>query len=1516
MALLKDLIVFGATNLVSDTFGNNIFANGFHHNDHDNDDHVLLAGGGHMAITELNPSTTNTLTGSTAKSTSTSTYNLSLTSTVNGVASTKSITKLWSSYIDLQDIRGTDWAPNHDNYPIKSIVAWFNQTGMPKSDTWYSGITVKGYSNDYASWQLAGYSSSNTTKDDNLYFRNGINSTWKAWKTILDSSNSSVSGTANSITVTINGHSETLTNTNTDTLVNQSQTTTSSWKPVILGYQSNATKGSTALYTSVTNVVYSTNVLQYQPSTGTLSTKILDLTVAAGTAPMTIASTTKIDNLNVDYLDGHHADYFQPALTTSQVGSTSKPIYWTGTTFAETTYSLNSNIISGTINTIAYYNTLNNISSATNIQSNGSYIHIINDRDVGGTAADTSAPFTIGTLTGTHIAMDGNEILAKTNATTPGTLYLQDTTGTVQVNGSGGLKVWDINIAAGATTDEAKRKISSASSLYLNSASSTSMIFQKNNSEMARFDTSGNFVPSATIVRNLGSSSLYWNAAFIDGKGNIHPNNIIKLSNQDIIATDINRGWPRILSNLDMNLIGKGSKLWGIQPDAVTVEITSDGTTWTENTSLTNAQKRSITNGVILNSTYSGVNGVPADAGSGNTISLSVGYGQRITLDFQKEHRYGYIECLLVYLYCRSQTCQLLIERYNTSSDTWTTIYNNSVTSTSTAYRIIYPKTTFYLIGNTSSSTASYANKLRFTFIITELSESPQRYGPHIGLVGGWGTGITSNSISSTYTSGRLFDITIAKYGVPYYIDNRDTGTVLMPVSKLYVYGVRGWAAANTDVYADLMIGNGDAKSSANQHAEGRIYLYSASTAPHMILGTSTSTTYTHTFPNAGGWIATGATAGVGSSTKPVYLSNSGVLTECSTMATSNHDHDDIYVKLDAGTNEQTIKNSIGSISNGSVEIWNAVASGYPMIGFANGTTKTKLGFLGFGATANVPMFRTTSGTMYKLAHEGNISDSTTSTLGTNDTTIATIAGKNITAKVDHVANNVTSTAGTNTTGNTITIPNITVNSAGHITNLGSHTHTIDSISWYKDESITISTAGKWYRIATLATTNQIRGSVTFFLYNAGGNYNAIWTKFSFDSGWVRGNANWIKIEGDTGIWDGLSITTNTNNIYINIHCISATSYGHLYVPTNAAIGASKNEDFTWHSGTLTQTPSSETLGSQFFVGNNTGIHITGTLSKTTSEDFNTPLISLCSPNLDSWLWRIKDRDTGTANATESVYGYGLKYIGTGADADNRLRLIADNQNETAVTAVSINQSGQIGIGTDSNSSYRVYVNGASMFKGIINIDSNSVGAGTHINFNRVGYNYINIPTDGKLTISVNGAQSANGRLQITSTAVTPGEISNYANAPTLGTTSYKWKALYVGSDASYGSDSQPVYWNNGVPKAITYTLLSGVKGGTANRMAWYESATSIAAAASIYASGTALAINSTSITSGYNFQVLGSSLMRLIAPQTTNTYDMGSTSLRWKSMYNVEEYIGTASGSQCHLNFDNTNKCLRFTFD
>ena len=173
--------------------------------------------------------------------------------------------------------------------------------------------------------------------------------------------------------------------------------------------------------------------------------------------------------------------------TADSYGSGTKPIYWNAGVPKECTYSLESTVNDGTANRMAWYNGANSISATANIQTNGSYIHIINDADISGTAADTSAPFAIGTLTSTHISMDGNEILAKTNATTPGTLYLQDTTGTVQVNGSGGLKVWDINIATDATTDAAKRTISSNSTLYFNSAANASIIFNIGGTEKARF---------------------------------------------------------------------------------------------------------------------------------------------------------------------------------------------------------------------------------------------------------------------------------------------------------------------------------------------------------------------------------------------------------------------------------------------------------------------------------------------------------------------------------------------------------------------------------------------------------------------------------------------------------------------------------------------------------------------------------------------------------------------------------------------------------------------------------------------------------------------------------------------------------------------------------------------------------------------------------------------------------------------------------------------------------------------
>ena len=127
------------------------------------------------------------------------------------------------------------------------------------------------------------------------------------------------------------------------------------------------------------------------------------------------------------------------------VGSTSQPVYVdadakvNAVTCVSTAYGGTGNT-SFTANRLVYTASATQLATNT-IESNGKYIHITANDDVSGTASDGNAPFTIGTLTGQHLSMDDNEILSKSAAGTPSTLYLQDSTGTTQVNGSGGLIV-------------------------------------------------------------------------------------------------------------------------------------------------------------------------------------------------------------------------------------------------------------------------------------------------------------------------------------------------------------------------------------------------------------------------------------------------------------------------------------------------------------------------------------------------------------------------------------------------------------------------------------------------------------------------------------------------------------------------------------------------------------------------------------------------------------------------------------------------------------------------------------------------------------------------------------------------------------------------------------------------------------------------------------------------------------------------------------------------------------------
>ena len=65
----------------------------------------------------------------------------------------------------------------------KGVNAYFTIQDTPYSN-WRSTISVKGWSTDYASWELTGPSHNNDTKaNERLYYRYGFNSSWKtSWK--------------------------------------------------------------------------------------------------------------------------------------------------------------------------------------------------------------------------------------------------------------------------------------------------------------------------------------------------------------------------------------------------------------------------------------------------------------------------------------------------------------------------------------------------------------------------------------------------------------------------------------------------------------------------------------------------------------------------------------------------------------------------------------------------------------------------------------------------------------------------------------------------------------------------------------------------------------------------------------------------------------------------------------------------------------------------------------------------------------------------------------------------------------------------------------------------------------------------------------------------------------------------------------------------------------------------------------------------------------------------------------
>ena len=80
----------------------------------------------------------------------------------------------------IPDTRAGELTPN--DYTEKAISLDFTDE-FGSLGAWWSGITMKGWSDGYTAWQLIG--PSNTSANDNLYFRSGVGTTWGTMQRIF-----------------------------------------------------------------------------------------------------------------------------------------------------------------------------------------------------------------------------------------------------------------------------------------------------------------------------------------------------------------------------------------------------------------------------------------------------------------------------------------------------------------------------------------------------------------------------------------------------------------------------------------------------------------------------------------------------------------------------------------------------------------------------------------------------------------------------------------------------------------------------------------------------------------------------------------------------------------------------------------------------------------------------------------------------------------------------------------------------------------------------------------------------------------------------------------------------------------------------------------------------------------------------------------------------------------------------------------------------------------------------------
>lgn len=292
--------------------------------------------------------------------------------------------------------------------------------------------------------------------------------------------------------------------------------------------------------------------------------------------------------------------------------------------------------------------------------------------------------------------------------------------------------------------------------------------------------------------------------------------------------------------------------------------------------------------------------------------------------------------------------------------------------------------------------------------------------------------------------------------------------------------------------------------------------------------------------------------------------------------------------------------------------------------------------------------------------------------------------------------------------------------------------------------------------------------------------------------------------------------------------------------------------------------------------------------------------------------------EIGKTAATHTGLKIGQTYITAIATTGTSNSLLLQNNSEIRFGSDNWNWTEWAGLKYDPSATtiYLGLADGTYFYK----TSSQSVPANGTLALPAIPYVSINgkvafRSTDGWLRLNQNSAGNADftSGVYINSLLNIKGNTyPNSTNSYSLGTSTYRWKAAFIGTADSYGSATQPVYWSNGVPTVCTaytglFTGLSWSNGTTAGpSLNVVVGGTSKSAAIPLASASQSGAVSTAAQTFAGNKAFAG-----IIHPSTSRGYTLGHSNYYWSKGYISDPdgsntatiHIGNISaGHQTHL--------------